>query len=152
MGDSGNAEGGISHLHFEIRGPNDDPLNPYQSLKAATVLSAPSDVYAKSDTEILPFDTFKGGSTVALGNFKLKPSDLTEEMIVAGSGPGRNPLVKIIKKDGTEINSFDAYDSGFRGGVNVAAVDIDGDGISEIITAAGALQISTSRKLLKIRT
>jgi hypothetical protein len=32
MGDSGNAENVGSHLHFEIRLPNDTPINPYPSL------------------------------------------------------------------------------------------------------------------------
>ncbi len=35
MGDSGNAEAVGSHLHFEIRTPNDTPINPFLSLKAA---------------------------------------------------------------------------------------------------------------------
>lgn len=35
MGDSGNAENVGAHLHFEIRLPNDTPINPYPSLIAA---------------------------------------------------------------------------------------------------------------------
>jgi hypothetical protein len=35
MGDSGNAEGSVPHLHFEIRRPDRVPVNPYPSLKAA---------------------------------------------------------------------------------------------------------------------
>lgn len=36
MGDSGNAENIGAHLHFEIREPDGTPINPYQSLLAAT--------------------------------------------------------------------------------------------------------------------
>lgn len=36
VGDSGNAEDTAPHLHFEIRTPDDTPLDPYQSLQAAT--------------------------------------------------------------------------------------------------------------------
>lgn len=36
MGDSGNAENVGSHLHFEIHQPDGTPINPYQSLLAAT--------------------------------------------------------------------------------------------------------------------
>lgn len=36
MGDSGNAENAGPHLHFEIRMPDGTPVNPYQSLIAAT--------------------------------------------------------------------------------------------------------------------
>ena len=35
MGDSGNAEGSVPHLHFEIRQPDRTPVNPYHSLAAA---------------------------------------------------------------------------------------------------------------------
>jgi hypothetical protein len=35
MGDSGNAEGSVPHLHFEIRTPDRIPVNPYHSLVAA---------------------------------------------------------------------------------------------------------------------
>jgi len=35
MGDSGNAESVGHHLHFEIRKPNNEPINPYNSLLAA---------------------------------------------------------------------------------------------------------------------
>jgi hypothetical protein len=35
MGDSGNAEGSVPHVHFEIRTPDRTPVNPYHSLVAA---------------------------------------------------------------------------------------------------------------------
>lgn len=35
VGDSGNAEATVSHLHFEIRLPDDTAINPYQYLNAA---------------------------------------------------------------------------------------------------------------------
>ena len=35
MGDSGNSEGSVPHLHFEIRRPDHRPVNPYPSLAAA---------------------------------------------------------------------------------------------------------------------
>jgi hypothetical protein len=35
MGDSGNAEGSVPHLHFEIRRPDGVPVNPYHSLRDA---------------------------------------------------------------------------------------------------------------------
>ena len=43
----------------------------------------------------------------------------------------------IADKKGNVENEFFAYGKNFRGGVNVAAGDIDGDGIDEIITGAG---------------
>ena len=37
----------------------------------------------------------------------------------------------------TELGGFFAYDSAFPGGVNVAAGDVNGDGLVDIITGAG---------------
>ncbi len=37
----------------------------------------------------------------------------------------------------TEVASFFAYDPAFSGGVTVAAADLTGDGVAEIITGAG---------------
>ncbi len=42
MGDSGNAENIASHLHFEIHQPNDEPIDPYQSLLAAAKVQKPA--------------------------------------------------------------------------------------------------------------
>lgn len=39
MGDSGNAEETVPHLHFEIRAPGGIALNPYQSLQTAVKIS-----------------------------------------------------------------------------------------------------------------
>ncbi|HSW37307.1 MAG TPA: peptidoglycan DD-metalloendopeptidase family protein [Candidatus Saccharimonadales bacterium] len=57
--------------------------------------------------------------------------------IITAPGPGAGPDIKVFKLDGTLMSEFFAYDDGFRGGVHVAAGDVDGDGIDEIITGAG---------------
>lgn len=62
-------------------------------------------------------------------------TDGTSEILV-GSGEDSDPTVSVFRQDGSLIGSFLAYDKGYRGGVNVAACDIDGDKRSEIITAA----------------
>ncbi len=38
MGDSGNSETSVPHVHFEIHTPSGTPVNPYQSLRAAELL------------------------------------------------------------------------------------------------------------------
>ncbi|KKW31915.1 MAG: hypothetical protein UY77_C0041G0009 [Candidatus Uhrbacteria bacterium GW2011_GWA2_53_10] len=58
--------------------------------------------------------------------------------IIAGSGPGGAPAVRVYRTDGKQLGGeFMAYDKKFRGGVNVAAGDVDGDGTDEIITGPG---------------
>lgn len=56
--------------------------------------------------------------------------------IITGVGRGEKPLVRVWKNDGTLQNEFLAYHPGFRGGINVDAGDVDGDGLEEIITGA----------------
>jgi subtilisin-like proprotein convertase family protein len=58
--------------------------------------------------------------------------------IVTGAGPGGNPHVRVFSGvDGSELASFMAYDLAFSGGVRVAAADVTGDGLADIITGAG---------------
>ena len=59
------------------------------------------------------------------------------EEIVLGSGAFNKPVVSIILADGKILNTFLAYNENFQGGVNVAACDLNSDGIDEIITGAG---------------
>lgn len=86
--------------------------------------------------EFVPFPGFTGGVSLAAGNVF---GDARDEIIV-GANPGGSPHVKAYTFDGAQwkqVASFFAYDSGFRGGVSVAAADLNGDGQDEIITGAG---------------
>lgn len=133
MGDSGNAEGTSPHLHFEIRDSEGDPINPFESLNAATHVASTT-AAAQLAEELLPFGEFTGGASIALGNF-----DQDEALeIVTGAGPGGGPNVRVMDQDEHPLVGFFAYDNHFSGGVDVAAGDVDGDGIDEIITSAGA--------------
>lgn len=58
--------------------------------------------------------------------------DGTKE-IVTTTGPGLGDHVRAFEKDGTFIGSFFALDEGFRGGLNVAAGDMNNDGDDEVI-------------------
>lgn len=57
--------------------------------------------------------------------------------IIVGAGTGSEPLVQ-VHSPMSPPTTFNAYPSGFLGGVRVAAGDINGDGIPDIITGAGA--------------
>ncbi len=78
----------------------------------------------------------RAGVTVACGDLD---GDGQAE-IVTGTKFGAAPQVRIFDRYGTPVFTpgFFAYDTTFRGGVNVAVADIDGSGLPEIITAPGA--------------
>jgi hypothetical protein len=58
-------------------------------------------------------------------------------LLATGAGFGGGPHVKVYNADGSLRFSFLAYDAAFTGGVRVATADVTGDGIDDIITAAG---------------
>jgi autotransporter-associated beta strand protein len=53
------------------------------------------------------------------------------------AGPGGVPVVNVYDGAGTLLRQFFAYETSFRGGVNVATADMNGDGVPDIITAPG---------------
>ncbi|HEX7259487.1 MAG TPA: peptidoglycan DD-metalloendopeptidase family protein [Candidatus Saccharimonadia bacterium] len=133
LGDSGNAETTAPHLHFEIFAPDGSLINPYDSLNRASRIPGPVH-YPALPNEVLPYPGLTGPMKIAMGNFE--GSSTTSEMIT-GAGSGAPPHVIAARTDGTVLASFYAYSQGFRGGIDVAAGDIDGDGIDEIITGTG---------------
>lgn len=50
---------------------------------------------------------------------------------------GGEPRIRIFDHDGKFISDFLAYDQTFLGGVNIACVDLNGDGKAEIVTGPG---------------
>jgi hypothetical protein len=77
--------------------------------------------------------SFIGGVRVALADVT---GDGTADLITA-PGPGTAPTIHVF--DGvthSEVAAFDAYEASFTGGVYVAAADLTGDGMAEIITGA----------------
>lgn len=77
--------------------------------------------------------SFRGGLTVAVG-------DVTGDGrndIVAGAGDSGGPMVVVFNLAGLRQSAFFAYEEGFRGGVNVAVGDVDGNGRDDIVTGVG---------------
>lgn len=90
--------------------------------------------YPFSDLGFIANSGQKTGVDVELADIE---HDHVEEIIVGG-GPGGEPYVKIFDKlSGKELSSFMAYNKNFKGGIRVTAADMNGDGIQEIVTAAG---------------
>ncbi|MFA6909467.1 MAG: S8 family peptidase, partial [Patescibacteria group bacterium] len=61
----------------------------------------------------------------------------TTQRVVVAAGSGTTPRVKVMESDGTQVEAFDAFSASFRGGVHIAAGDITGDGIGDIVAGAG---------------
>jgi hypothetical protein len=89
--------------------------------------------------------SFTGGVNVA---YAMSQSGAVE--IIAGAGAGGGPHVKVIDAsklnqvqsnseiaDSALLGQFYSFSPSFTGGVDVAGVDVDGDGIPDLILAAG---------------
>jgi uncharacterized membrane protein/transglutaminase-like putative cysteine protease len=79
-------------------------------------------------------DSLRGGVSVATGDVN---GDGVED-VITGAGLGGGAQVKVFDGEtGELLASWLAYDPDFRGGVWVAAGDLDGDGIDEVVTGPG---------------
>ena len=82
----------------------------------------------------LAFDpAARGGAWVAAGD--VDGNGLAD--IVVGAGAGADPVVGVFAGRGTQFAGWQVYESRFRGGVRVAAVDLDGDAFADVLTGPG---------------
>lgn len=111
-----------------------------------------SDVYVFSmpDMELLrsfeayPFQ-FEGGIFAASANLS---NGLDNEIVVA-PGIGGGPMIRVFSSSGSVLSQFFVYEESFRGGLNMATADLDGNGIDEIIVAPGPGRVPMIRILDK---
>ncbi|MFC1663309.1 M23 family metallopeptidase [Patescibacteria group bacterium] len=132
IGDSGNAETTPPHLHFEIRRPDDTPIDPFESLNQARRVAVPVQ-REPWPGEFFAYGPYQGGANVAVGDVSF---DYDGEEIITGAMAGGGPHVRVFNNKGRVISQFYAFAPSFRGGVEVATGDVTGNGRDEIITAA----------------
>lgn len=75
-------------------------------------------------------ENYIGGANLAVADFD---GDGMEEIIVAPSGVF-SPEVRVFRPDGILVSKFLALPASFRGGLQVVAGDLNGDGYNEILT------------------
>ncbi|MFH0988307.1 MAG: S8 family serine peptidase [Parcubacteria group bacterium] len=75
-----------------------------------------------------------GGAKFKGINFQLDAVDAeAHKVIAAGATTGSDPLVRVLSITGEMLHSFYAFDTKFKGGVEVATGDVNGDGEAEIV-------------------
>lgn len=86
-------------------------------------------------TEFMAYDSnFTGGVNITVADVNGDGFD----DLVTGADRSGGPHVKIFNgRDGSLLNQFMAYDPEFRGGVRVAAADLNAKGVAQIVTGAG---------------
>ena len=120
---TGAGNGGSPHVNVF----SGKALFPTGDVKAAVEPYAQKSFYAFSST-------LRGGVTVAAGD--VNGDGRTD--IVVGAGPGGPPQVKVFSgTTGATLQTFNRANSWERGGVFVAAGDLDGDGKAEVLTGSG---------------
>lgn len=77
------------------------------------------------------------GRSTSPGLETLEVRQLLAGWSATGAAPGGPPEVRIYDANGIEQTRFLAFDASFRGGVQVALGDLNGDGRAEVIAAAG---------------
>jgi len=91
-------------------------------------------------------NTFQGGVRVATGDLT---GDGIDEIVTA---PGWSMVaqVRVYTLSGVLLTSFQPYGSTFNGGVQVAAADVDGDGLNDIVTVPsyGPAEVKVFRNAL----
>ncbi len=82
---------------------------------------------------LLYAEKFAGGSSARVTSSERTSSG----SFVVAQAKGSESIVRRIDGRGEILTEFQAYPTGFRGGVRVAMGDVNGDGVEEIVTGAG---------------
>ncbi|MGB0757151.1 MAG: S8 family serine peptidase [Patescibacteria group bacterium] len=134
-----NAEASLETAHATLGG------NPTSAVNRSYVITGPAsqggphvrvlDYQGNILSQWFAFESYyRGGVSTASGDVD---NDGFVEVITATTND-HVPLIRVFDMNGIIEYEFMAYNPAFRGGVNVAVGDTNGDGIAEIITGAGS--------------
>lgn len=128
---------GIMTITADMNGDGKDEIVATPSLNYGDDL----EVYSYDGGELSLIDSVKAYSTTYSGITSLAAGDINNDgndEIALAIRTGGQPYVFIYKLNNNELSRHDrirVYESGFIGGVNVTALDVDNDNKAEIITA-----------------
>jgi hypothetical protein len=75
----------------------------------------------------------------ARGTYSLTTADVDadgKDEIIAATGKGQKPEVRIYTNKGKVVTKFSPFAKSFRGGINLSAGDVTGDGKDEVVVSA----------------
>ena len=135
---SKNSRTGISVAAGDVDNDNKDEIAVVPAANDAALVK----VYEYNDAqeivgEWLAFGAVECGASVAIGDVN---NDGNGEVLV-GAGPGGGPQVRIFSADGTYLNQFFAFETSYRGGVDLTVGDLDGDGQHDQIIVSKKQQL-----------
>jgi glucose/arabinose dehydrogenase len=70
--------------------------------------------------------------------FTIRATYRRVDPLVIGNGPGARPVLRVEQVDTGETTTVQVFEPEFKGGVRVATGDVNGDGIPDIVAAAGS--------------
>ena len=132
------------------RGGATGPANGYDSLDTTITIPAGgaatftvlTSVAAAASGSLTTAATIAAAGDATAGNDTASDTLAFAPRVLAvteAGGPGASPLVRLVDPaTQASLGQFTAFEPGFRGGVQAALGDLDGDGRFEIVTAPGA--------------
>ncbi|MBP3954299.1 FG-GAP repeat protein [Gemmata sp. G18] len=129
----GSAGGHVKVFYLAMRVPPvalyvEGTVPPYPDLPGAYLSPG------QGITSFLTYDSaFRGGVSVAVGD--VDRDGFADIITGAGAGAPGGHVKAFSGRTREQLASFSAY-NGFTGGVRVSAADVNGDGVSEIVTQA----------------
>jgi hypothetical protein len=128
--------GGVSVAIGDVDGDGQDEIVTAVGFKGAPLVKV-FDARGSLEGQFYAYDrNFMGGVNLAVADVVNESGRQQKEIVTAPAKNG-GPHIRIFDAKGNVKGQFFAYDKSFRGGVSVAAGDVDGNGLDEVVTGAG---------------